>query len=427
MESMVYQFDSVSQNTFLSNAGTWNSDSKGPYYYTIIPLEVGKAYKVTLQNVTTLARFRVAQLDSNAYGSAEISIVGYNDTPQNGFSLSFIAKKEYLICYGGTANGGEVLIKSTELMADLTGTTWTFYDTISLLSVSTTFNINFKVLSGEDQTKAFTSISFSSVLSYCYPYAGGTGQIFAYGFGGQAWESDDYKTIKITDGKDVTNADLIAWLESNATLIDAPAPTTATVITYNGSTIATLESGQTATIKTAETEVEHDIVITPAFPIEIAYGDIIATAEAGQTATIKCANTEMEHDIVVSAKAEEEDGVVGTWVFNDTFPSVDTNGRLFLSYANTYEAESFGTLALADGTVIHLGNAVLSSSTGRYFGIQIQCSAQTSPLIQVGKTNAQYSDYDANLSLKGAALTINKPVLYDEGALEWLKANATKQ
>lgn len=86
-------------------------------------------------------------------------------------------------------------------------------------------------------------------------------------------------------------------------------PTTPTVITYNGNEIATLEAGQTATIKTAETEVDHDIVITPAFPIEIAYGDIgiIGTAEAGQTAIIKTANTEIDHDIVVSAKAEEEE------------------------------------------------------------------------------------------------------------------------
>ena len=37
-------------------------------------------------------------------------------------------------------------------------------------------------------------------------------------------------------------------------------PTTATVITYNGETIATLEAGQKATIKAAEYEFEHDIV-----------------------------------------------------------------------------------------------------------------------------------------------------------------------
>ena len=34
-----------------------------------------------------------------------------------------------------------------------------------------------------------------------------------------------------------------------------------TIIAYNGSTIATLEAGQTAKIKTAKTEVDHDIVV----------------------------------------------------------------------------------------------------------------------------------------------------------------------
>ena len=42
---------------------------------------------------------------------------------------------------------------------------------------------------------------------------------------------------------------------------DEPEEPTATVITYNGSTIASLEAGQTATIKTAETEVDYDIVV----------------------------------------------------------------------------------------------------------------------------------------------------------------------
>lgn len=42
--------------------------------------------------------------------------------------------------------------------------------------------------------------------------------------------------------------------------VDEEEPT-ATVITYDGKTIATLEAGQMATIKTAETEVEHDIVV----------------------------------------------------------------------------------------------------------------------------------------------------------------------
>ena len=35
-----------------------------------------------------------------------------------------------------------------------------------------------------------------------------------------------------------------------------------TIITYDGETIGTLEEGQAAVIQTAETEVEHNIVVT---------------------------------------------------------------------------------------------------------------------------------------------------------------------
>lgn len=35
-----------------------------------------------------------------------------------------------------------------------------------------------------------------------------------------------------------------------------------TTIAYNDSTITTLEAGQTVTIKTAETKLEHDIIVT---------------------------------------------------------------------------------------------------------------------------------------------------------------------
>lgn len=41
-------------------------------------------------------------------------------------------------------------------------------------------------------------------------------------------------------------------------------PDTSTVITYNDKTIAILEAGQTATVKTAQSEVEHDIIVKAA-------------------------------------------------------------------------------------------------------------------------------------------------------------------
>lgn len=52
------------------------------------------------------------------------------------------------------------------------------------------------------------------------------------------------------------------YYTSNEVIYEEPEPETPkTTITYNGKTIATLEAGQTATIKTAQSEVEHDIVV----------------------------------------------------------------------------------------------------------------------------------------------------------------------
>lgn len=80
----------------------------------------------------------------------------------------------------------------------------------------------------------------------------------------------------------------------------------------------------------------------PTNAIEITYnGEVIANLGAGQTATIKCANTELGHDIVVSAKEEEDDSIVGTWVFKDVITKdglqefYSSNGKEYMVYFTT--------------------------------------------------------------------------------------------
>ena len=75
-----------------------------------------------------------------------------------------------------------------------------------------------------------------------------------------------------------------------------------TLIVYNGEIISGLEAGRTATLKTANSEVEHDIYIIPQHTVNIAYGGTKKSANKGQTAILKCANNELEHNIVISAK-----------------------------------------------------------------------------------------------------------------------------
>lgn len=78
-----------------------------------------------------------------------------------------------------------------------------------------------------------------------------------YTYGG--WVDEAYKTWDFGTTEQEVTDEFYAWVTANATLVEEePA---ATVITYGGETIATLEAGQTATIKTADTEVDYDIVV----------------------------------------------------------------------------------------------------------------------------------------------------------------------
>lgn len=574
--STVYQFDSVSQDTYLTNDGKWNIDTQnGPFYYTIIPLEVGKFYKVTLQNVTTLSHFRVAQADSNEIGTATLSFMGYMNTPTNGYSFYCPARKNFLICYGGTANGGEVVIedsKSLPTLQTLAGTTWKFNDTILFLANFTTFRVNFNVLSGDYYTTKFISIYLSSYLYYKYPYGGGTANVKVCSTK-SVWYSEDYKTIKIIDGEDATNEIFIDWMLSNATLVEEEP--TATVITYNGSTIATLEAGQTATIKTAETEVEHDIVVkaggakaeevesthalyngvklpkipedvlaqypyawirkntssgnydlvfaatswfittnmycvegesailpwytvpiatadsamswtfnknttgnfavdadrpvfwsnhdipngfatdiyfegtepepieeepeaTETTPIVITYdGKEIASLKAGQTATVKCANTEADFDIVVSAKAEEDDSIVGTWVINDTVAKHAISGQsgyllsitgTFNNFVNdnyiltTYNAQYL--FASSEDTVIGTADTLTSGRANCFKSANTNC--HWGSFYQEAKQDNQYAAHYTAVRTITITECDRTQEHYQHWA-KWLKANATKQ
>jgi hypothetical protein len=354
----------------------------------------------------------------------------------------------------------------------------------------------------------------------------------------------DNPIVTFNGGEDLANNGLISWLEANATLIEAEPTAT---ITYGGETIATLKAGQTATIKTAETEVEYDIVVkaggakaeevesTHAFyngvklpkipedvlaqypycwirsdgdgsiidlvcaqypwyvlnetlyipdstwvqymtylssevwtyktsytdngrfgfgkafiwsnhdipngsadatdiyfegtepepigeepkttPIVITYdGNEIASIKAGQTATIKCANTEVEFDIVVSAKAEEDDSIVGTWVFKDvisadglkTYNNDKTNGKryevAFKASGRTYCEVTYDTIY--DRATL---NVATSSGSGTY-------------------AYSWYGAYGENVwqneKFKTWEIT-EEPT--DAEFIAWLKANATKQ
>lgn len=88
-------------------------------------------------------------------------------------------------------------------ITNLTNTTWVFKDKPTYATEGT-FNINF-TSNGENFTSLYAANWGSCVIGY-------DNYATAYQSG---WKNENYKTITITGGDDVENADLIAWLEAN--------------------------------------------------------------------------------------------------------------------------------------------------------------------------------------------------------------------
>lgn len=100
-------------------------------------------------------------------------------------------------------------------ITNLTNTTWKFNDTLNLTEEFYYHNLNIQ------------SNGFSYDTLYCI--YNGKNYVLVYG-ARNAYTSktntwyDGYQTITITGGSDVTNPDLISWLEANGTLVTSKAP-----------------------------------------------------------------------------------------------------------------------------------------------------------------------------------------------------------
>ena len=112
---------------------------------------------------------------------------------------------------GGTIEDGDELEYGT---AGLAGTTWYFNASPakpSWLADSAQFDLSF-----ESNGVQSTGLSFMGIGGdYGMSYMPTIGAAYITYFGG--WQNQAYRTISITGGADATNADLIAWIEANAT------------------------------------------------------------------------------------------------------------------------------------------------------------------------------------------------------------------
>lgn len=162
-------------------------------------------------------------------------------------------------------------------ITNLTNTKWYFNETIdsSLCSdmvhipdgYEGSYYINF-ISNNIEHYEILAQIGsgMPDMLQYNYD-DNGTCTADAYSFASNEWMNTSLRTITITGGDDVTNTDLITWLEANAAQLSIDDPSkpevtgTVATVSYNETIIASIPGGESATIKCAGKKMKTDIVI----------------------------------------------------------------------------------------------------------------------------------------------------------------------
>jgi hypothetical protein len=98
-------------------------------------------------------------------------------------------------------------------ITDLTGTTWEFNQTINTGSSSTFITYALQFSSNSTNYTELARNPGKNAESALFYYVDSSKYDRVYDDG---WSNTAYKTIHITSGTDVTNANLISWLEANA-------------------------------------------------------------------------------------------------------------------------------------------------------------------------------------------------------------------
>lgn len=162
-------------------------------------------------------------------------------------------------------------VENPVIITDLTNTSWCFNDALDHWGVG---NIEVQDGGGDEHWSQF-DINFTSndtqytSLHYKLETVTNSDNVHYYTSEGKdseaylvdSWKDEAYKTITITGGEDATNPKFIVWLTKNATQVsieDTPKVT----VNYNGTAIASLETGEIATLQCTNKLMRSNIVIT---------------------------------------------------------------------------------------------------------------------------------------------------------------------
>ena len=100
-------------------------------------------------------------------------------------------------------------------ISTLANTKWIFNETPNI-SATKEYSITF---TANNESFIKLNIFYGGDNKITYRYSNDTGSLLAYSEDGEEHWFNGYRTIKITGGNDVTNANLIAWFEANAVQI----------------------------------------------------------------------------------------------------------------------------------------------------------------------------------------------------------------
>lgn len=141
----------------------------------------------------------------------------------NYFAIGQITSDENWTYNSSNTNYLYAVPKASNVLPDLTGTKWVFNNQISMSPLqgdSYTFNFDFYMTGDQTAPGGGFELIVGPDDDFELDY---TNIATAYDDG--VWQGEVFSSITITGGTDVTNANLIAWLQANATQIVEPTGT----------------------------------------------------------------------------------------------------------------------------------------------------------------------------------------------------------
>lgn len=176
--------------------------------YTFLYADI--AGKVEDANVVVSTEAEV----NKTFSSGKLSVVSNNTNTTVPTYENLSSIDESSIAYIGVVSDGTIGEGPTPgPVTDLSGTKWEIrQDVINGLGASFSYSVNFSSNDSQFNSISFTNPGGPPSGSYIVRY-----QNTEVWNALSEWTDQAYRTIEITGGIDATNADLIAWLEANAT------------------------------------------------------------------------------------------------------------------------------------------------------------------------------------------------------------------